>query len=130
MIQHHIQEGKGPAMWETMGKLMADPSAMEGMSAKHKVQGFANHAFMPIKGKADGLFACCIWEAKEGLSQTQVQEMIDEHPGVGPFCDNRVFAIDASKAMINLEQAFAASPEALKGTMPVASVSSPQKSVA
>jgi len=130
MIQHHIKEGQGPAMWENMGKLMADPSAMEGMSAKHKAQGFVNHFFMPFKGKTDGLFACCLWEAKEGLTEQQVQEMIDEHPGVGPFCDNKVFALDATKANIGLAQVFEASPEALKGAPSAATVKSPQKSVA
>ncbi len=117
-------------MWENMGKLMADPSAMEGTSAKHKAQGFVNHVFMPFKGKTDGLFACCLWEAKEGLTEKQVQEMIDEHPGVGPFCDNKVFTIDATKANIGLAQIFEASPEALKGAPSAATVMSPQKSVA
>lgn len=80
--------------------------------------GFINHCFLPIKGKTDGLFAFCIWECKEGVSLEDLQEMIDEHAGVGPYCDNKVFAIDATKGSINLAQKFEPSPEALKGATP------------
>jgi uncharacterized protein YaiE (UPF0345 family) len=130
VIQHVIKPGQGDTLFANMGKMMADPGAMEGMNAKHKALGFVNHAFFPIKGKTEGLFALCIWECKEGIGMQALQEMIDEHPGVGPYCDNKVFIIDASKGMINLTQQFAPSPEALKGATPAVPVVAPQKSVA
>jgi uncharacterized protein YaiE (UPF0345 family) len=130
MIQHVIKPGQSEAHWANMSKLMSDPSAMEGMNAKHKALGFVNHSFFPIKGKTEGLFALCIWECKEGVSVADLQEMIDEHAGVGPHCDNKVFAIDAAKSMINLAQHFEASPQALKGAAPADPIASPKKSVA
>lgn len=49
---------------------------------------------------------------------------------MGPHCDNKVFAIDAAKSMINLAQHFEASPQALKGAAPADPIASPKKSVA
>ena len=133
VIQHVIKPGQGDALFANIDKMMAeaaaDPSIMDGITAKHKALGFFNHAFFPMKGKTEGLFAVCIWECKEGVGMQAIQDMIDEHP-VGAFCDNKVFAIDASKANINLAQHFEASPEALKGAPAAPVVVSPQKSVA
>ena len=64
MVQHHIKPGKGEALFANMGKIMSEPGAQEGMDEKLKAQGFKNHSFFPLQGKTEGLFACCIWEAK------------------------------------------------------------------
>jgi len=110
MIQHHIKQGKSEAMFAKMGKLMSDSLTMARMTSKHKAQGFQNHTFMPVKDKTEGLFATCIWEAKEGVSAKAVQDMIDAHDAVGSdCCENKIFVVDASKANINLAQVFHAS---------------------
>lgn len=110
MIQHHIKQGKGEAMFAKMDKLMSDPLALASMTSKHKAQGFHNHTFMPVKGKTEGLFATCIWEAKGSVSAKTMQEMIDAHDGVGSeCCENKIFVVDASKANIGLAQFFDAS---------------------
>ena len=41
----------------------------------YRAQGFVNHSFFPLKGKTEGLFACCIWEAKEGLGCADVEQV-------------------------------------------------------
>ena len=87
MVQHHIKPGKGEALFANMGKIMSEPGAQEGMDEKLKAQGFKNHSFFPLQGKTEGLFACCIWEAKEGLGVADVEKMMENHWGVGGFCD-------------------------------------------
>ena len=130
MVQHHIKPGKGEALFANMGKIMSEPGAQEGMDEKLKAQGFKNHSFFPLQGKTEGLFACCIWEAKEGLGVADVEKMMENHWGVGGFCDNKVFAIDCTKAMVGLSQKFAPCAAALKDAAPVGVPAATTKSVA
>jgi hypothetical protein len=130
MVQHHIKPGKGEALFANMGSIMSKPSVQAGMDEKLRAQGFVNHSFFPLKGKTEGLFACCIWEAKEGLGCADVEQMMENHYGVGGFCDNKVFAIDCTKAMVGLPQKFPASAAALKGVAPAAGAEALTKSVA
>jgi hypothetical protein len=56
--------------------------------------------------------------------------MMENHWGVGGFCDNKVFAIDCTKAMVGLSQKFAPCAAALKDAAPVGVPAATTKSVA
>ena len=59
-------------------------------------KGFLNHAFMPMNSESP---IYCVWEAKEGISDSQFQDFIDGPYGVNwglVALNNNVMKIDLS----------------------------------
>jgi len=107
IVKHFIKAGKADAFFANMTKMNDDPEAMKALGSRLRTLGYHNHSFFRLDGKTEGLFALCLWEAKEGKTPQDVQEMMDQHVMAGvDYCTNVVCPIEVSKANIGVEEVF------------------------
>jgi len=119
IVKHFIKAGQADAFFANMSEMpdpeasivkhfemMDDPEAMKALQSKLHTRGFHGHSFFRLNGKTEGLFALCLWEAKEGKTPQDVQCMMDHHVMTGDYCTNVVYPIEVSKGNIGVEEVF------------------------
>ena len=79
IVNHHFKPGVASQWWEKTGRLMSDEAAFSENIKNTMEKGFFNHSFMPMA--AEGTIYC-VWEAKEGISDSEFQDFIDGPDGV------------------------------------------------
>ena len=79
IVNHHFKPGMAAEWWGKTGALMSDEAAFAENTKSTMEKGFFNHSFMPMA--ADGPIYC-VWEAKEGISDSEFQDFIDGPDGV------------------------------------------------
>ena len=77
LVHHHFKPGMAASWWGEKGKL--DEAANEKMAENWLVKGFYNHSFMPVTQEGP---MYCVWEVKDGISESDFQEFIDGLEGV------------------------------------------------
>ena len=80
--------------WGEMGKF--DEAANEKMIQNWLGKGIYNHSFMPVTQEGP---MYCVWEVKDGISESDFQEFIDGSEGV----NMRMKSINNNLLKIDLE---------------------------
>jgi hypothetical protein len=79
IVNHHFKPGMAAEWWGTLGALMSDEAAFAENIKSTMEKGFFNHSFMPTAAEGP---IYCVWEAKEGISDSEFQDFIDGPDGV------------------------------------------------
>jgi len=79
IVNHHFKPGMAAEWWGKTGALMSDEAAFAENTKSTMEKGFFNHSFMPMSAEGP---IYCVWEAKEGISDSEFQDFIDGPDGV------------------------------------------------
>ena len=79
IVNHHFKPGMAGEWWGKTGALMSDEAAFAENTKSTMDKGFFNHSFMPMAAEGP---IYCVWEAKEGISDSEFQDFIDGPDGV------------------------------------------------
>jgi hypothetical protein len=79
IVNHHFKPGMAGEWWGKTGALMSDEAAFAENIKSTMDKGFFNHSFMPMAAEGP---IYCVWEAKEGISDSEFQDFIDGPDGV------------------------------------------------
>ena len=79
IVNHHLKPGMAAEWWGKLGAHMGDDAAFAENVKSTMDKGFFNHSFMPIAAEGP---IYCVWEAKEGISDSEFQDFIDGPDGV------------------------------------------------
>ena len=79
IVNHHFKPGMAAEWWSKTGALMSDEAAFAENTKSTMEKGFFNHSFMPMAAEGP---IYCVWEAKEGISDSEFQDFIDGPDGV------------------------------------------------
>ena len=79
IVNHHLKPGMAAEWWGKLGAHMGDEVAFAENVKSNMNKGFFNHSFMPMSQEGP---IYCVWEAKEGISDSDFQDFIDGPDGV------------------------------------------------
>ena len=79
IVIHHFKPVMAAEWWSKTGALMSDEAAFAENTKSTMEKGFFNHSFMPMAAEGP---IYCVWEAKEGISDSEFQDFIDGPDGV------------------------------------------------
>ena len=79
VVHHHFKPNMAGPWWEKVGALLGDGVAFEENVKLQMDSGFFNHSFMPTSQTGP---IYCVWEAKDGKTEADLQEFIDGPDGV------------------------------------------------
>ena len=77
IIHHHFKPGMAASWWGVMAE--ADEAAQASQAENWMKMGYFNHCFMPLSQEGP---MYCVWEVKDGISESDFQEFIDGPEGV------------------------------------------------
>jgi len=79
IVNHHLKPRMAAEWWGKLGAHMSDEAAFAENVKSTMDKGFFNHSFMPMAAEGP---IYCVWEAKEGISDSEFQDFIDGPDGV------------------------------------------------
>jgi len=88
IVHHTMKVEKGAGWWKNLEENYE--ALQKDMGAKNEELGLYNHCFMPVTSE----IIYCLWEVKEGVSMTVLQEHLDAYVGGGAM-NNHVMPVMA-----------------------------------
>jgi hypothetical protein len=79
IVHHYLKPRMAGEWWGKTDAPMSDETVFAQNIKTTMEKSFFNHAFMPINSEGP---IYCVWEAKEGISDSQFQDFIDGPYGV------------------------------------------------